>query len=259
MNIIKLFLSALGLYLNLVISPYAEAGMLRYKPEYFDKILVEAELGTLKIGQGEGVIQTTPNPRWNNSGCELYAELEGHTLKVKLGRGDQEKRAEGANCGALIVIQVPSITDIEIKAGTADISIDEMNGKAKIRLKKGHLNIHSDLSELEVRGNEIALSSSGSIAQTNIEIDQNNLNLDLKQIAHSNLSKITLNVSALIAEAILPFQVKLRTRISGDNVQSRIQSDFPNSKDQDKPEMELRINSDLGIVGIRKIHELPLN
>ncbi|MEO5968639.1 MAG: hypothetical protein ABIQ95_01825 [Bdellovibrionia bacterium] len=243
----------LGLSLNL--SPVARAGTLRYNPEYFDKILVEAEIGKIRIeGNGEGLIETTQNLLWKDSDCELYSELDDHTLKIKLGVKDGDKvQAALAHCEALIVIKIPSIKDIEIKAGTPDIFIEGMKGKSKISLRKGGLNINSDLAEMEVRGDAVNLTSSGLIAKMRVELDQKNLNLEMKRLGSSALHRVALDISALKTDVIFPSHAKVKTRFTGDGIQARVKSDFTNPTDQDQVDFELKINSDSGEVGIKKI------
>ncbi len=233
------------------------AGTLRYRPDSFDKLLIEAEIGKIRIeGNGDGQIETTVGPLWKEIDCELYGELDDRVLKIKLDFKDGEKvgRAPTA-CDARVVVKIPSMKDLEIKAGTTDILIDSMSGKAKVRLKKGGLDIHSDLAELEVRGESVTLTSSGVIAKINVELDQNNLELEIKnrETQEEILRKVALDISALKTEVTFPLRAKVKTRMSGDGIQARFKSECLIPAEGDPLDFELRINSDSGSVGIKKI------
>lgn len=231
------------------------AGTLRYRPDSFDKLLIEAGIGKISIeGNGDGQIETTVGPLWKESDCDLYGELVDRVLKIKLDfkDGDKEGRAL-TGCDAKVLVKIPSMKEIEITAGTTDISIDSMKGRSKIRLKKGGLDIHSDLAELEVRGETVALTSSGVIGKISVELDQNNLELEIKNSSSLDLRKVALDISALKTEVTFPLLAKVKTRVSGDGIQARFKSDYLAPAEDDQLDFELRVNSDSGSVGIKKI------
>jgi hypothetical protein len=250
----QLELSFLG-FLLLLSSTSSMAGMMRHGPESFDRVLLEVEGGKVQvIGGGEGVIETQVDRSWNTSHCELYSELDNRTLKIKMGVKDTDRdQVPAPQCSAQIRVKIPASRDLEIQSEKGSFSIQSMNGKSKIHLNQGDLNIRSDLSELEVRGHAVHLASLGSIPKMKIDLEQKNLSLEMKKLGNSPLQQVAVDVSYLKTEVVLPTQARVKTRFSGDGIEARLHSEFPQTNEQDLADFELKINSDQGAVGVIKI------
>lgn len=186
---------------------------------------IESVSGDIRIEGGhEEKARIEVTRREFDKSCRIDYKQKGNELTVKIRRTGGFKRSD---CKADIVVHLPKVVDLEIKAGVGAITVTGTKGAIDFKVGSGELTVDADVHELEGSGGSAKVTVKSLTGKGDIKMGSGLLDVTYGSVPATG--KFSVTAGSSVVNLTFPAQAKLSTKFVSFG--GKMNSEFPETAD----------------------------